>query len=1176
MKSQSMASKMLSTIVVIVSIAFMGILINWGKSVTDDAIISSTIDEMQQIGLQAEIQFEDNLEQDHGALSLLAEYIVRYDVDEDSIAEFLDYQSQTDEFDAVYYIGLDGEGISSKNTTSDFSDNDAFLYALENDYFVSEPTLSSDNSAILFDISIPIIKNGEVIAVLLAQTSIDNFVESIDKDLRNACDIFVVDNNLNLLISTNEEHIGIDTISENDINTMGVENVSDAASDIYSGISGGFHYDHFGIDKVMVYYPIAMTKWTLAMNAQVESLSNGLMIASKQFEIISDAVYWLVIFLVIYVSYKQHQSRKQLVKAAYFDPLTQLPNVTKFKLDVTSVLEKNKMNSYSMLIFDIDNFKAINQMFGYELGDRVLKSVKLFAESLNEPTLIAGRVGDDKFAMFAQRPFLDDVDSLGMSIHNFYDSVLPELTDYAGSFKVGRYNIPLGETNVDEIFSRVHLALARVKSSKGEAFCDYDDIFEENLRREAQITNNQKTALLNEEFKVFLQPKFSTSDDKLVGAEALVRWIKPDGSMVFPNDFIPLFETNGFIVELDRYILESVCKTLRHWIDNGFGALTISVNCSRLNLHNPFFLDGIIAIADKYLVPHEYIEIELTESATIEGDYEIEQLFTELHNNGFKISIDDFGAGYSSLAMLKNLHVDTLKMDRSFFVGGKNARRDDMLIDSIVKMSHNLGMYVVAEGIESVEQVEMLRSMNCDAVQGYVHAKPMPIPEFENKYRDILLQQVSTDIMPLISNINDAKYANTFVPCGIVIVKANEHFTIAEANDRYFDILGFSREEVRNIYNNTSTNLIHPDDRDIIAKLFADKIQNNPDAKIEHVCRVVTKQSGYITVQLSGGMAISEMGQPRLYFSIVDINSYVEMNDNLQKERSFNSIIASLTNSVFFDYDVDSDTIRFSRDFADKLNIPYTIEKFIDSEIGQTLFPAFINLIQKSYASAPSSAVLDGEFCITLSTGELAWYIFSCQTIFNDSKSGYRTVGKLSEAQAHKLEMDILKIKSESYPSTNIYDKHATDRYIHNYLRISTPENNTGAFYVVELSNWEKIFSTFDDDFARGCLRDVGDILRAMFRSSDIIGRIDMDRFYVFIGNYKTLDFVEKKALELCESLSKRYQKDNVSIDVKATVGIALYPESGDDFDALYEKAVLALSDAKASNNSSYAIYNEA
>ncbi len=879
MNAKKFISKHAITMVVFIAIVIIGLLVNYVRGVSDQAVIESTFDEMDQIGLQYQILLSNTLEGAADDLTIFAEFIAKNDVDKENIVEFMNTQSQADEFEQLYYIELDGSGVSKDNKYLDFSDNPSFKHALENKVYVEDPHISLDNSEIVFDLAIPVMNGDEPTAVLFSEVSVNDFFQTITQNKDYEGDIFFVDNSLNMLFSTSANHIDAVSIPEEDVLEMGMDNVIKAQSDIHNKQNGGFYYDYFGVAKVMVYYPIELTNVALAMNVHVESISSEILRAADYFWTVGSIIYWTIIVLVIYISIMQARSNKKIITAAYYDKLTGLPNMPKFKMDIESVLKSNTNKEYTIIVFDIENFKAINEIFGYETGDKVLQTIKQYEDLINEPSLIVSRIGDDKFAMFAESVFLEDLNKLEVSVTEVYDTVLPEMIDYAATYKMGRYKIEKGETDVEEVISKVNLAHNKAKAAKGEPVYDYDDKLKKVLQVEADITNKMTTALDSNEFKAFLQPKFSIDGDKLVGAEALVRWIEADGKMVFPNDFIPLFERNGFIIKIDNYILEQVCMTLRQWIDDGLCVVPISVNCSRLNLQNNNFVREVVETVDRYKVPHKYIEIELTESATIESKKIIEQVFEDLQKEGFRISIDDFGAGHSSLGMLTNLRVDTLKMDRSFFVSSKNARRDDMLIDSIVKMAHNLNMYVVAEGIETIEQVELLRGMNCDAIQGYFYDKPMSIGEFEEKYRTSM-EDTNDDgsYIPLVNRINDIKYASSIVPSGILVTKLDKNFTLVEANDYYFEMIGYTREEVRDVYNNQGLCIMDPEKREDIVAYFTKQMQQNSNGLMNFTTQFTIKSGEVHTYNLNGKVAEDENGEPRLYTSVTDITDFINMN----------------------------------------------------------------------------------------------------------------------------------------------------------------------------------------------------------------------------------------------------------------------------------------------------------
>ncbi len=995
MKRKIPTSKKVITAIVIVVIVAIGLLMSSGRQRISDAVISATLSEMNQVGKQMEILLEDIIDEGHESLTLLARYTASSDVTSETYLDFISTQSQAEQFAVLYYIDLEGNGISKTGNTFNFYGSDTYINTLANGFYITEPHVSLETNEVVFGISVSIIKNNQTSAILYGEVSMANFFEVMESGTAGTGDLFIVDNDLNLVFSTSENHAGYSLIPESDMEELGIENVLQAQSDILSEQSGGFYYDYFGVPKVMIYHPLSATGWTLAMNVEVNAMNSTLVSAVDYFELIYIVAYWTIVVLVMYISFSQYRANKTLTQAAYFDSLTQLANKEQLRRDMRDALERPSADKYSIIVFDIENFKAINEMFSHDIGDRVLKSIKSFNDTLNEPSLITPRIGDDKFVMFAKNRFLEDITALMQQISTHIDTMVPELVDYAGTLKVGRYRIAAGETDVDEIINKVALAHTRAKTTKSELLCDYDDAFRQKLLQEAEITNKMRSALENNEFKVFLQPKFSTSEAEIVGAEALVRWIEPDGTMIMPGDFIPLFERNGFIVELDNYIFENVCILIRRWLDDGVGGITISVNHSRLNLENPFFIDILVAIANKHNVPHEYLEIELTESTTIANEATIEQLFIDLRSNGFKTSIDDFGAGYSSLGMLKNLHADTLKMDRSFFVGGTNVRRDDLLIDSIVKMSHNLGMQVVAEGIETTEQVELLKTMNCDAIQGFVHARPMPINDFEEKYVDCMLKIMGKDksALSLIPNLNDAKYASTFAPCGILIAELDEFFTVAEANQSYFNMLGCTREEFRDTFQNRGMNVVHPDDRPEVMQYFIGQMQKDPTALLSYSCRLCTKHGTSFMAQLSGQVSSDASGRPRLYFSAMDISHYAETSGALQEEKEFNAFVFSQIPTVFFGYDVNTGGIRFSQNLAMRFNLPEVIPDFAQSDIGQEMFPDFISALH----SAVPGEKTEGDISLTSPGNHKVWYHYNFDCIHYEALNKHVIIGSMSE-----------------------------------------------------------------------------------------------------------------------------------------------------------------------------------
>ena len=235
------------------------------------------------------------------------------------------------------------------------------------------------------------------------------------------------------------------------------------------------------------------------------------------------------------------------------------------------------------------------------------------------------------------------------------------------------------------------------------------------------------------DFVPYLQPKYELEGETVAGAEALVRWVDPEEGMIFPNEFIPLFESNGFVVDIDLYMFEQVCRMVERWSKVGWRVIPISVNLSRSHFNVPNFFDAYETILEQYEIPPKSIEIELTESLFYNDMEALNSLVERIHKVGLSCSIDDFGSGYSSLNVLKEVQVDALKLDRVFFVNESNedSERGKSVIQSVIQLAQALDLHTISEGVEERDQVEFLKQMKCDLIQGYVFAKPMPVTDFE-------------------------------------------------------------------------------------------------------------------------------------------------------------------------------------------------------------------------------------------------------------------------------------------------------------------------------------------------------------------------------------------------------------------------------------------------------------
>lgn len=389
---------------------------------------------------------------------------------------------------------------------------------------------------------------------------------------------------------------------------------------------------------------------------------------------------------------------------------------------------------YVLVYANIDRFKLINENYGNEVGDQVLRHIHSIIDEELRWDEVSGRIMADNFGILMRYHSLPKLDQRLYRI----SKQLSQLTDDKGS----SYGISLyfgvyiikddDESDVSSMLEHANLARKKISPSHLVAMGVYDVKDSERLGRDKALEMKMHKALERGDFVPFLQPKYELKEETVAGAEALVRWIDPEEGMIYPDQFIPLFENNGFIVELDLYMFEQVCKLVERWYREGKRIIPISVNLSRSHFEIPDFFDYYEYVLKKYDIPPKSIEIELTESLFY-NDFELlSDLVNKIHKVGLSCSIDDFGSGYSSLNMLKDVRVDALKLDRVFFESGENNERGKDVIQSVIQLAQALDLHTISEGVEEREQVEFLKQVKCDLIQGYVFAKPMPVIDFEN------------------------------------------------------------------------------------------------------------------------------------------------------------------------------------------------------------------------------------------------------------------------------------------------------------------------------------------------------------------------------------------------------------------------------------------------------------
>lgn len=623
----------------------------------------------------------------------------------------------------------DGSFITHDSKNEGSVANDAFFLAnMKGEFFITDPrpaVVDPTKTVILF--AAPIEKNDQIVGSVIYSYLCDDMDAIFNLDfLEGQGQMAAVKQDGQRLISSFEQ------VPAEEQNILGYlrsicthEKHAAATCCALVGNEGSFAVSMAGnTDRLLVSYEkLNYNDWYM-LSAVPESIATQAMVTvsndQRDFTVVV-GVCALIFLIAVLGSWLLERSR--------IDKLTGGLTLEAFKRTAKKIV-KDRTHTYVFVHLDVKNFKLINRMYDFAEGDRVIKNI---AEALRvaipaKQTAFA-RVGTDDFVFVL--PYIDRANldaQREVFIETFKKLMGPDFTTMV-EFPTGQYVLTdedFPRPDITEILEKVNFAHHKAKQqTRSDTIIDYVSDIEKEALLEKAVEDKMSGALTREEFTLYLQPKVSLEDEKICGAEALVRWQVNGQLFMHPTDFIPVLERNGFIVKIDYYMFERAVEKVRTFLDEGETPIPISVNFSRYHLNNEKFVEELCEIADSYQVPHEYLEIELTESAVFENIELIVKLVDELHEAGFTMSMDDFGSGYSSLALLKEIKVDVLKIDKAFFGHTADSHRSHVVLSNVFTMAQQLEMKTVAEGVETKEQVEFLRTLNCDIVQGYYYARPI-------------------------------------------------------------------------------------------------------------------------------------------------------------------------------------------------------------------------------------------------------------------------------------------------------------------------------------------------------------------------------------------------------------------------------------------------------------------
>lgn len=649
------------------------------------------------------------------------------------------------EYLRIGVAGLDGEVATTDQKHFNISNDDGFKKCIENkEPFFSGPMKEQTGlECKVMVLYVPLVDDwGDVRKVVAFFRTVPSVRQHILPDLYNGmaqCDIFDADGNI---ILEPLEHEIPRVVSKNiyqglEEKGVGIEGkiaaqVHKVREDLTYGNVDVIKSVFQGKARYLAYAPIQASGngWNLFCIVDEDFIMQKSRAILLKTLYLCIAVVFLIFIATAYMFQMKARAQRGIAALAYTDQLTQIGNVNDFYRKARSILDQNSKDAYTVVVFDVNNFKYINETYGYEAGDRLLIAIANKIKGIFYDEETCARIGNDHFVVLAKAHDQGECRFYQIT-EAFINEQNQKTIKFPLSFSSGAYRV---KDRYEEIYSMVdkaQLTLKSVKNSQQTNFAYYSEKLLKTFMEDNEMEGLMHEALRRGEFKVYLQPKFDLKRLVPVGAEALVRWVSAEKGFMPPDKFIPLFEKNGFVVKVDFYILEEMCKKIRTWIEEGQEPLAISVNQSRIHMDDPLYVDKLFDLIQKYDIPPNLIELELTESMFFADSVKLISIMKKMRKIGFLISMDDFGSGYSSLNLLKEIPVDVLKLDKAFLDEMASSSKSRIIISQVVEMAKKLGMRVVCEGVETESQADFLREIHCDMAQGYLYAKPMPLEEFE-------------------------------------------------------------------------------------------------------------------------------------------------------------------------------------------------------------------------------------------------------------------------------------------------------------------------------------------------------------------------------------------------------------------------------------------------------------
>lgn len=690
---------------------------------------------MQEVSSQS-VQIIQN--EISGKLDLLVEIADRIGpmmaVDYTKTVDSLSESNERYKFKRMGIILPDGTAYTTDKNQLQLGERDYFIKSMEGNNVVSDTLIDIIGGEKIIVCSTPIYSDIKITGVLFATYSTEELEDELSiSTFGGEGYSYIVNKEGDCIVNSShpKSYQNLENIfrSLTDLDKYNIEKAEILKENITHRKEGFIKFNNQG-SRYMYSSPLTINDWNVITVVSANVLDDKMNVVIGKTYSLSAVLIVIFLIILIYILHVQKKNRLEIMNIAYVDEITGGYSYAKFNHMISKTI-KNTDRKIAFLNIDIDDFKFINDAFGYKEGDKLIRYIwGILFEWIEKGEIFAHQSAD----IFSVIIFYDTEEILFKRLDILCEQLQHYYICHENKFKiipsVGVCEMTDKKQPPESFLDAARIARKTVKGKVDTFYAFYDKAIKENTFHDKEIEAHMHDALNNKEFIVYYQPKYNSVTQKIVGAEALVRWRKANGTIVPPDEFIPLFERNGFITALDSYVLETVCRYQKKLIESGFTPIPISVNISRMHIFDVDFVAKYTDILEKTGLPIDYIQLEITESAISDNQMLLMDVINRLHNAGFLILLDDFGTGYSSMMMLKDLSIDILKIDKSF-VDNIGDNRGNKIIDGIISLAKSLDISLTAEGVEVEDQYEYLKLHGCESIQGYYFAKPMPEDEFE-------------------------------------------------------------------------------------------------------------------------------------------------------------------------------------------------------------------------------------------------------------------------------------------------------------------------------------------------------------------------------------------------------------------------------------------------------------